>query len=467
MVEESPSPAAAPRGFDIFTTSRPLWQTMLVFLVPLMLSNLLQSASGTFNSIFLGRFIGVHALAAVSSIFPVVFFLVSFMIGISSGSTVLIGQAYGARDEHKLKRIAGTTIGVGFYFSILTCVLGVVFARDLLEIIRTPSDILTDATAYSRIVWLSLPILFPYLIYTTVIRGTGDSRTPFYFLIVSTALSAVLTPALIFGWLWLPKIGVLSAAVANFAASFIAFAGLLVYLQVLRSPLRVDRELIADMVNVDWGIFLKVVRIGIPTGIQVVMVSLSEIAVITFVNRFGSHATAAYGAVNQIVSYVQFPAISIGITASIFGAQSIGARREDMLGAVVRSAVTLNYVIGSVLIGLVYVFSNDVLGWFITDAPTLAVAHELVMITMWSYLLFGNSAVLSGIMRASGDVIVPTLNGIGAIWLVEVPAAYVLMQHFGLAGVWMGYPIAFAAALTAQFTYYTLVWKKKTHERLV
>jgi Na+-driven multidrug efflux pump len=197
------------------------------------------------------------------------------------------------------------------------------------------------------------------------------------------------------------------------------------------------------------------------------MVSLSEIAVITFVNRFGSHATAAYGAVNQIVSYVQFPAISIGITASIFGAQSIGARREDMLGAVVRSAVTLNYVIGSVLIGLVYVFSNDVLGWFITDAPTLAVAHELVMITMWSYLLFGNSAVLSGIMRASGDVIVPTLNGIGAIWLVEVPAAYVLMQHFGLAGVWMGYPIAFAAALTAQFTYYTLVWKKKTHERLV
>jgi len=136
--------------------------------------------------------------------------------------------------------------------------------------------------------------------------------------------------------------------------------------------------------------------------------------------------------VNQIVSYVQFRHFH-RITASIFGAQSIGARREDMLGAVVRSAVTLNYVIGSVLIGLVYVFSNDVLGWFITDAPTLAVAHELVMITMWSYLLFGNSAVLSGIMRASGDVIVPTLNGIGAIWLVEVPAAYILMQHFGLA----------------------------------
>ncbi len=451
----------------MFTTSRPLWQTMLIFLVPLMLSNLLQSASGTFNSIFLGRFIGVHALAAVSSIFPIVFFLISFMIGISSGSTVLVGQAYGAKDEHKLKRIAGTTIGVGLYFSIAVCVLGVVFARELLEIIRTPSDILADATAYSRVIWLSLPILFPYLVYTTVIRGTGDSRTPFYFLVVSTALSAFLTPALIFGWLGLPKIGILSAAFANFIASMVAFAGMLIYLQVRKSPLRVDRELIADIVNVDWGIFGKVVRIGIPTGIQVVMVSLSEIAVITFVNRFGSHATAAYGAVNQVVSYVQFPAISIGITASIFGAQSIGARREDMLGAVVRSAVGLNYAIGAILIGLVYVFSNDVLGWFITDPPTLAVAHQLVMITMWSYLLFGNSAVISGIMRASGDVIVPTLNGVGAIWLVEVPAAYILMQHFGLPGVWMGYPIAFAAALTAQLTYYTLVWKKKTHERLV
>ena len=102
---------------------------------------------------------------------------------------------------------------------------------------------------------------------------------------------------------------------------------------------------------IDWKILSGVVRIGVPTGMQVMMVSLAEIAVISFVNRFGSSATAAYGAVNQVIGYVQFPAISIGIAASIFGAQCIGARREDKLGSVIRSAVGLNYVIGGMIIG--------------------------------------------------------------------------------------------------------------------
>ncbi len=196
------------------------------------------------------------------------------------------------------------------------------------------------------------------------------------------------------------------------------------------------------------------------------MVSLAEIAVISFVNRFGSSATAAYGAVNQVIGYVQFPAISIGIAASIFGAQCIGARREDKLGTVIRSAVGLNYFIGGIIIGLCYIFAWVILGWFITDRQTLQIAHELLMIVLWSYLLFGNSAVLSGVMRGSGSVLWPTINGIFAIWAVEVPVAYVLMHRIGLDGVWLGYPVAYCVVLALQFGYYEFVWKKKTHERL-
>jgi putative MATE family efflux protein len=217
----------------------------------------------------------------------------------------------------------------------------------------------------------------------------------------------------------------------------------------------------------DPHILWAVMRIGVPTGLQVVLVSLAEIAVITFVNRFGSDATAAYGAVNQVVSYVQFPAVSIGITASIFGAQFIGARREDRLNEVVRTAVTLNYIVGGVLIAVCYLLSWDILGWFITDAHTLGIAHALLMITLWGYAVFGNSAVLSGIMRSSGTVLWPTIIGIFSIWGVEVPAAYLLMQHFGLDGVWMGYPIAFCSGLLLQFVYYEFFWKRATHERLV
>jgi putative MATE family efflux protein len=446
----------------IFDESRPMWRLFLVFLIPLMLSNMLQSASQTIASIYVGRLIGVNALAAASVVFPVIFLLVSFIIGLSSGSTVLIGQAFGAKDEHMMKRIAATTLTMSIALGLVTALVGALATRELLQLVRTPANILDQATIYSRIVFLSLPVFYPYLAYTTFLRGVGDSKTPFYFLIVSTVVVAALTPALILLAHW----GLAGAAVAGFAANTAAFAGLLIYLYVKKHALRFDGEMLRDM-GFDWPILGKVIRIGVPTGIQVITVALAEIAVISFVNHFGSHATAAYGAVNQIVGYVQFPAISIGITASIFGAQSIGARREDKLQSVVHSGVKLNYAIGGITIGLCYALSWFILGWFITDRQTLDIAHELLMITLWSYLLFGNSAVLSGVMRSSGTVFWPTAISICAILGVEVPVAYVLMHRIGLDGVWLGYPAAFLFSLCLQFTYYTLVWKKKTHERLV
>jgi len=453
-------------GVNIFDASRPLWQLFFVFLIPLMLSNILQSASQTFSSIFLGRMLGVNALAAVSAVFPIIFLLFSFLIGIASGSNVLIGQAYGAGDAHRVKKVAGTVLGATFAFGIIVAIVGTLISPSMLALLQTPANILPQADAYAKVVFLISPIIFPYLAYTTFLRGTGDSQTPFYFLIISTLLTLVFTPMFIRGWLGVPQLGVVSAAVAGLLSQGISFGAMLWWLQRLDHPLKFDAETARDML-VDWKIFRTVVRIGVPTVIQVIMVSLAEIAVISFVNRFGSNATAAYGAVNQVVSYVQFPAISIGITASIFGAQCIGARREDLLGTVVRSAVGLNYLIGGVLIALCYIFARIILGWFIIDPHTLNVAHTLLMITLWSYLLFGNSAVISGVVRSSGDVIVPTINGIFAIWGIEVPAAYLLMHHYGLTGVWMGYPISFVVVVLLQYSYYTFFWKKKTHQRLV
>ena len=127
----------------------------------------------------------------------------------------------------------------------------------------------------------------------------------------------------------------------------------------------------------------------------------------------------------------------------------------------------MNYAIGAAIIGLCYLFAWNILGWFITDRNTLDIAHQLLMITLWSYLLFGNSAVLSGLMRGSGSVLWPTINGIFAIWGIEVPVAYFLMHRYGLAGVWIGYPVAYCVVLALQFSYYEFVWKKRTHARLV
>jgi putative MATE family efflux protein len=442
-----------------------MWQILLVFLVPLMLSNVLQSASQTMASIWIGRLISTSALGAISAVFPIIFLLFSFVFGVSSGSSVLIGQAFGAKDFHKVKKIAGTVTGAALYLGIIVAVLGYFGSPTILKWLATPPDIIAQSDAYARVAFLTMPVFFVYFVYATILRGTGDSTTPFYALIVSSVLAIAITPLFIVGVFGLPKLGVVSAAVSGLIANTAAFAWLLIYLRRKNHPLQFDRETLVDM-GIDWKILGAVLRIGLPTALQVMMVSLAEIAVISFVNRFGSSATAAYGAVNQVVGYVQFPAISIGIAASIFGAQCIGARREDKLGSVIRSAVGLNYIVGGIIIALCYLCAWFILGWFITDHSTLVIAHQLLMITLWSYLLFGNSAVLSGLMRGSGAVLWPTINGIFAIWGVEVPVAWFLMHRIGLDGVWLGYPAAFCVVLVLQFTYYEFVWKRKTHERL-
>jgi putative MATE family efflux protein len=268
----------------VLDDSRPLWRTLLVFLVPLMLSNILQAASGTITSIYLGRMIGVGALAAASSVFPILFLLLSFFVGIASASSVLIGQAYGARDPERLERTAGTALSFAVLIGIAIGLLGAVLSEPLLALIGTPPDIFVEATTYARIMFFTLPLLFVYLEYSTFLRGVGDARTPLVVLIAAIAVAAALTPVLI------PLLGIAAAPISNAFSNALGTAGLLVWLDLRANPLALSK--ILRYCRIDWRILGLLIKIGIPTGVQLVMVSLSEIAVLSFVNRFGSHATA-------------------------------------------------------------------------------------------------------------------------------------------------------------------------------
>ncbi|CEH30721.1 MATE efflux family protein [Aneurinibacillus migulanus] len=446
--------------------SKPVWRVLFVFLIPLMLSNALQSISGTVSSIMLGRFIGVNALAAVSAFFPVFFFLISFVIGLGSASSVLIGQAYGAQNYERVRAVMGTTLTSTFILGSLLAITGGIFAEDMLRLIGTPANILNDSAAYARIFFYVLPIFFLYISYTTFIRGTGDSKTPFYFLIISTALTVALTPILVLGLFGFPELRINGAAWSNVIGSLLTFLIFLIYLHRVDHPLRFDRKALHHL-KIDGEIFKLLIKIGIPTSVQMVLISLATIAVISFVNHYGSLATAAYGAVNQVASYVMMPAMSLGMAVSIFGAQAIGAGLFERLQKVLRAGIVLNYIIGGVLITLAYLFSQTILSLFIAETQTLELAHELLRITLWSYLIFGHASVMSGIMRSSGTVFWPTALSIISIWGVEVPVAYILSNRIGIEGIWYAYPIAFAVNLLLQFGYYQFFWKKKRHTQLI
>lgn len=448
--------------------SKPIWKSMSMFLVPLLLSNVLQSIGQLFGMVVVGRWLGVNDLAAISAFFPLFFLLVSFVIGIGSGSSILIGQAFGAKNEDRLKAIVGTTLTFTFIIGVVLAIIGSIFAMDIMRLMGTPENIIDISVHYARILFISMPILFLYFAYTTFMRGTGDSKTPFYFLIVSTALNMILLPILIFGWLGAPKLDVYGAAYASVISTVITFIVMLVYLKKKNHPLQLDST-VRKYLRMDGELLKLLLRLGIPASINMILVSLSEIAVIAFVNRYGSDATAAYGVVNQVASYVQMPAVSLGITVSIFAAQSIGANQFDRLQKVVKAGIIMNYVIGGVLISLIYLFSRDILALFLTSQTTIEIAHSLVMITLWSYLIFGHAQIISATMRASGTVLWPTVIGVVSIWLVEVPVAYYLSYHtsLGIEGIWIGYPAAFIVSLILQYAYYKLSWQKKRITRLV
>jgi putative MATE family efflux protein len=447
-------------------TSPPLWKAFLAFLGPMMLSNILQALSGTISNIYLGHMLGVGALAAVSAFFPVLFFFISFIIGIGAGASVLIGQAWGAKNHDAIRAVAGTALALTLLIAVTIAVLGGTFAGPLLAVLGTPDDILADATAYARVTLIAIPLMFTFFIFTAMLRGVGDTTTPLIALAIATAIGLLATPVLISGFAGLPALGVAGAAWASTLSFTITVVLLGLHLRRLKHPLAPNRMLLRHL-WIDGGILGKVLRIGIATGLQVVVISLAEIAVLSFVNAFGSDATAAYGAVNQIVSYVQFPAISIAITASIFGAQAIGAGKSERLGAIVRTGILLNLVITGGLIALAYVFSRTIIAFFITSTTVIELAQTLLHITLWSYVVFGAAAVLSAVMRASGTVLVPTSIAIVAIAAVEVPAAWLLSRKIGLDGIWIAYPMTFAAMLAMQATYYRLVWRRKPITRLI
>jgi len=187
----------------------------------------------------------------------------------------------------------------------------------------------------------------------------------------------------------------------------------------------------------------------------------------SLINGFGSTATAAYGAVNQINSFAQFPLISIAITASILSAQAIGAGRNERLPAIARTALLINLVLGGLTALVGTLFARPLLGFFITDEVVLHTAVELLYIVLWSGLLFGAFASLAGMMRASGDVLWPTIITIAVLTVVELPMAWVLSQHWGLIGIWFAFPLSYAITLGLQTWYYKAVWKKRPIRKMV
>lgn len=439
---------------------KPLSTTFLRFLAPLMLSNALQSLFGTVSNVYLGQMIGVDALAAVSVFFPVMFFLFAFVMGLSTGATVLIGQAFGAGEHDKIRSVAGTTLAISLLLSISIALIGGLFSRQLMMALATPADILDQASAYARIMLLTMPLGFVFLLMTAMIRGVGDALTPLLALALSTAIGLILTPMLIRGSFGLPAAGITSPAWAAAISNALTLIALALYLRRMKHALAPDAALLRHL-RLDGAMLGKILGIGLPSAVGMVVMAIAELVLLGLVNGYGSAATAAYGAVNQVMGYTQFTAMSISIAVSILGAQAVGSGDRTRLDGIVRTGLVFNLVLTGGLVALIYLAPRAILGIFVTDGAVLDLAKELLFIALWSSVPFGLATVFSGAMRAAGVALTPMLLSIFAILAIELPAAVILSRTIGLAGIWAAYPIVFCAMFVLQMGYYLLVWRKR------
>ncbi|OAL80981.1 MATE family efflux transporter [Acinetobacter sp. ANC 4779] len=447
-------------------TQQKLWKTFLVFLLPLIATNILQNLSGTINTVFVGQMMGVNAIAAVAVFFPILFCLMAFVIGLSAGATVLVGQAWGAKNVEKVRCVVGSTLFMTLIGGSIIALLGVLFAEHILLALGTDPDVMHLSLPYVQWMLAGSPLLFIYIIYTSILRGVGDSTTPLIASGMTILIGVMITPVLIAGYFGFPKMGIVAPAIATIVGYLAVLIFLAVYLNKKDHPLKPDRHLLGHIRHQP-ELSKIILRLGVPTGIQMVTTSVAGLVIVGLVNHYGSHATAAYGAVNQVLNYIQFPALSISIAASIFAAQAIGAGKSELLNKVTRTALGMNIIITGGLVALAYLFSKYLMALFITDPTVVVLGQQLLFIVLWSIIFFGASAIFASIMRASGTVTVPMIINIVAIIGIEVPCAYLFSQWWGLQGIWYAYALAFVCLCILQGLYYQFVWKKKTVEALI
>src|SRR4051794_21577068 len=286
-------PGKAPgHGRDL--TQGSIGPTLLAFALPTLASSIVQSLNGTVNAIWVGRFIGEIALAATSNANMVMFLLISFVFGFGMAATILVGQAFGRKDIEQARRVVGTTAGGFLLITVLVATAGWFLCPAILHLLGTPAAATPLALAYLRVIFLAMPALLLLTMLMMSLRGAGDSMTPLWFMLVAVVLDSALNPVFIRGLGPAPRLGIAGSATATLIANYAALFALLVYIYLRDLPLRLKGRELGFLVP-NPAIVKTIVAKGLPMGIQMIVISISALALIGLVNAHGVDTAAAFG----------------------------------------------------------------------------------------------------------------------------------------------------------------------------
>lgn len=429
---------------------------ILRFAIPMLLGNVFQQLYNVVDSIIVGRYIGKEALAAVGTSGPIIFLLVSFIIGITMGFTVVVSQYFGAKDIEKVKRAINTMYIFLFFVSLVMSVLGILLSDLIFDLINLSPTIIPQAKIFLNIFFAGLIFLFGYNGTSAILRGLGDSKTPLYFLVGSVGVNIILDLIFVVGFHW----GVGSVALATVISEAAAFIVQILYLNRYHKIVKFSfRNLTFDR-----AIFVKSLKIGLPTGFQQTFVAVGMVALYWVVNRFGVDANAAYSAAGRIDSFAAMPAMSFTVALSTFVGQNLGANRPDRVKAGLKATLIMTSAMSVIISVITVLFGRPLMMMFTSDSVVIEMGQDYLKIIGSFYILFSVMFVINGLLRGAGDTFVPMFISLFSLWLVRIPVAYLLSSNptFGVDGIWWSIPVGWLSGVILFYWYYRLGrWKTK------
>lgn len=425
-----------------------IWKELLRFAWPLILSSVFQQLYSTADLLIVGKFSGHEAMAAIGSTNSLSILLLGLFLGLSVGASIVYSQFFGAQDFKGLHRTVGTAFVIAAAGGVLLTVVGLLLARPLLQLMDTPADILDLATLYMRIIFIGMIPQMIYNISSGIIRAKGNSRTPLRILTISCVMNIVLDLVFVAGLGWSVDGAAWATVISQLVSAFLSS----------RVIFKADLAQYPGLTGITFSARLlkRMLRMGIPAGLQTVVVSFSNVLLQTKINAFGSTAVAGTAAANKIDGFLFMIIDAFGIAITTFVAQNIGAGKKTRAVQASKTCLLISCV-AAVVLGLVFLLiSEPLLSLFNAGPEVLSYGKRMMSVICPTYWIFAIFATLSGSLRGSGNTLVPMIVALVCLCVVRLAWVFSILPMFeNIDIVYYSYPVSwiFAAGSIAVFTY--------------
>lgn len=440
---------------EIDMTKGPILRKMVLFAFPLMCSSVLQLLFNAADTVVVGQFAGKNSLAAVGSNGALINLMTNLFIGLSVGSNVLIAKAVGARDKEQTERIVHTSIVLSVLGGIILMVFGMLYAKDILILMDAPEEIVDLAAKYLKIYFIGLPAMMVFNFGSAILRAIGDTKRPLYFLSAAGVINVIFNLLFVIEF----RMDVAGVAWATVISQVISAVLILVCLIREKSDIRVDiRKL-----RIDVDSLIRIMKIGIPAGLQGTLFSLSNVVIQSSINKFGSTVVAGNSAAQNLEGFVYVSMNSLHQATLSFTSQNMGAGKYDRIGRILKDGLILVFFTGLIMGGLMVLFGHQLLRIYSPKSLVIEKGFERLLVVCGTYYLCGIMDVMVGSIRGIGYSVMPMIVsligacGLRIIWL----KTFFLMDMFHRPFyIYVTYPVSWIVTIMAHVLCYYIVRKR-------